>query len=148
MFSPEWWHWVVLGLCLVMAEILITAFFAIWFGIGALIVGGVMLGLPSLSLAAQMLLWALVSSMLTVFWFRYLKPRTITAAGTSTAQAIGEVGLLVSDLSPDTRGQAHFQKPVLGSDRWECYATEKIPAGSRIRIVAVEGSYLKVEKEK
>ena len=35
----EWWHWMVLGLCLSMAELLVPAFFIVWFGIGPLGVG-------------------------------------------------------------------------------------------------------------
>ena len=95
-----------------------------------------------------MLIWAVASTALVIFWFRYLKPRTMTTVGTSAANVIGEVGILVSDLSPDTRGQVRFQKPVLSSDNWECYASTKIKAGERVRIVAVEGHYIRVERAK
>lgn len=144
----EWWHWVVLGLCLAMAELAVPAFFIVWFGIGAVAVGVVLLALPDLAVATQVLLWAGLSTLLVVFWFRYLKPRTVSAVGTSAAHVRGEVGVLVSDLCPDTRGQVRFQKPVLGSDVWECYAATPIKAGERVRIVAVEGSYIKVEEAK
>ena len=144
----EWWHWMVLGLCLAMAELTVPAFFVIWFGIGAIGVGGALLIAPELPISAQMLLWAGLSTALVVFWFRYLKPRTVTSIGTSTAHVIGEVGVLVSDLSPDSRGQVRFQKPVLGSDAWDCYAETRIKAGERVRIVAVEGSFIKVEEAK
>jgi len=144
----EWWHWMVLGLCLAMAELAIPAFFIVWFGIGAIAVGIVLLAAPDLAIATQMLLWAGLSTALVIFWFRYLKPRTVTAIGTSTANVTGEVGVLVSDLSPDTRGQVRFQKPVLGSDSWVCYADTPIKAGERVRIVAVEGSFIKVEHAK
>ena len=144
----EWWHWMVLGLCLSMAELIVPAFFIVWFGIGAIAVGVVLLAAPELAIATQMLLWAGLSTALVVFWFRYLKPRTVSAIGTSTAHVTGEVGILVSDLCPNSRGQARFQKPVLGSDLWECYADENIKAGERIRIVDVEGSFIKVEKTK
>ena len=144
----EWWHWMVLGLCLSMAELIVPAFFIVWFGIGAIAVGVVLLAVPELAIATQMLLWAGLSTALVVFWFRYLKPRTVSAIGTSSAHVTGEVGILVSDLCPNSRGQARFQKPVLGSDLWECYADENIKAGERIRIVDVEGSFIKVEKTK
>jgi hypothetical protein len=144
----EWWHWMVLGLCLAMAEMAVPAFFIIWFGIGAIGVGIALLIAPELTLAVQMLLWAGLSSALVVFWFRYLKPRTVTAVGTSAASVAGEVGLLVSDIDAHTRGQVRFQKPVLGSDIWECYADTKIKAGERVRAVAVEGSFIKVEEAK
>ena len=144
----EWWHWIVLGLCLSIAELAVPAFFIIWFGIGAIGVGLLLLIFPTVSLAAQLIVWALVSSILVGIWFRYLRPRTITTVGTSAAHVIGEVGILVSDLSPNSRGQVRFQKPVLGADLWECYADVSIKAGERVRVVAIEGSFIKVETNK
>ncbi len=146
MFSPEWWHWAVLALVLLVAELALPAFFVIWFGIGAACVGLAVWFFPALSIAAQILVWAIVSAALVAVWFRFLKPRTITAVGTSAAMAIGEVGVLVTDITPETRGRVRFQKPVLGSDVWECYAEAAARAGERVRIVAVEGSFIRVEK--
>ena len=144
----EWWHWIILGLCLAMAELAVPAFFIIWFGIGALIVGLILAFAPDLGVATQLLLWAALSAVMVIFWFRYLKPKTMTAVGTSTAHVTGEVGILVSDLCPNSRGQVRFQKPVLGSDVWECYADTEIKAGARVRVVSVEGSFIKVEEAK
>lgn len=142
----EWWHWMVLGLCLAMAELAVPAFFLIWFGIGALLVGLVLLAAPETGIAVQLLLWAATSTVLVIVWFRYLKPATVSAVGSSTAHVTGEVGILVGDLAPDTRGRVRFQKPVLGADLWECYADAPIRAGARVRIVAIEGSFVKVEE--
>ena len=141
----EWWHWVVLGLCLMIAEMAIPAFFVIWFGIGAVGVGLLLLLAPDLSVATQVLVWAGLSSLLVAAWFRYFRPATRTTVGTSAANVVGEVGLLVSDLSPYARGQVRFQKPILGADLWECYAEQPLKAGERVRIVAVEGNFIKVE---
>ncbi len=141
----EWWHWIVLGLCLAMTELAVPAFFIIWFGIGAIGVGIALLAAPDLAVATQILIWAALSSVLVGVWFRYLKPRTVTAVGTSAASVAGEIGVLVADISPDTRGQVRFQKPILGSDVWECYSDSKIKAGERVRIIVVEGNYIKVE---
>ena len=146
MFLPEWWHWMVLGLSLTMAEMAIPAFFLVWFGIAAAAVGVILLAVPELALASQILLWAALSAMLVGLWFRYLKPRTRTAVGTSAANVGGEVGILVSGVTPETRAQVRFQNPILGADVWECYADTAIRAGERVRIVAVEGSYIKVEQ--
>ena len=143
----EWWYWLILGFCLIMAELLIPAFFALWFGIGAIAVGLVLLAIPSLGMAAQILLWAVLSSIQVVLWFRFLRPKTMTHVGTSASNIIGEVGMLVSDLAPDMRGRVRFQKPVLGADSWECYADAPIPSGAHVRIVAVEGNFIKVEEK-
>ena len=139
---------IVLGLCLVMSELVVPAFFVIWFGIGALLVGATLLLMPTLGMAVQLMLWAGLSTLLVIFWFRYLKPKTVSLAGSSSAQAIGEVGVLVSDLCPDSRGQVRFPKPVLGSDLWECYAETPIKAGERVRVVKIEGHFIKVEAAK
>lgn len=144
----EWWHWVILGLCLAMTELAVPAFFIIWFGIGAIGVGLALLAAPDLAIATQVLIWAGLSTLLVAVWFRYLRPRTVTAVGTSAASLAGEVGILVSDISPDTRGQVRFQKPILGADTWECYADARIKAGERVRIVVVEGNFIKVEAAK
>ena len=144
----EWWHWMVLGLCLSMAELLVPAFFIVWFGIGALGVGVVLLFAPDLSVATQLLLWAALSTVLVAVWFRHFRPRTMTSVGTSAASVAGEVGVLVTDITPEIRGQVRFQKPVLGADTWACYASTEIKAGERVRIVAVEGQFINVEKTK
>ena len=74
----EWWHWVVLGLCLAMSELAIPAFFIIWFGIGAIGVGIALLVMPELAVPTQILLWAALSVVLVGIWFRYLKPLTLS----------------------------------------------------------------------
>ena len=145
-FMFEWWHWMVLGLCLSMAELLVPAFFIVWFGIGALGVGVVLLFAPDLSVATQLLLWAALSTVLVAVWFRHFRPRTMTSVGTSAASVAGEVGVLVTDITPEIRGQVRFQKPILGSDVWECYAESSIKAGARVRIAAVEGNFIKVKE--
>lgn len=144
----EWWHWVVLGLCLAMTELAVPAFFIIWFGIGAIGVGVALLIAPDLAVATQILLWTGLSALLVGVWFRYFKPRTVTSVGTSAASVAGEVGILVADISPEARGQVRFQKPILGSDVWECYADTRIKAGQRVRVIVVEGSFIKVEEAK
>ncbi|MDR1935633.1 MAG: NfeD family protein [Candidatus Accumulibacter sp.] len=144
----EWWHWVVLGLCLSIAELVIPAFFIIWFGLGAILVGLLLLLAPGLALTAQLLVWAAASGALVVVWFRYLQPKTRTSAGTSADSVAGEIGVLISELPPHARGKVRFQKPVLGADVWECYAEQHLTAGERVRVVAVEGNFIKVEASK
>ncbi|MBL8399207.1 MAG: NfeD family protein [Candidatus Accumulibacter sp.] len=146
MFKPEWWQWVVFGLLLMTAEMLLPALLLIWIGLAAAVVGLVLLAWPELALASQIFIWAGLSVALLVFWFRFLKPRTVSTVGSSAASVVGEVGVLVNELTPHNRGQVRFQKPLLGADCWECYADSMIEAGERVRVVAIEGNYVKVEK--
>ena len=38
----EWWHWVVFGFVLIIAELAVPQFVLVWFGLGALLVGATM----------------------------------------------------------------------------------------------------------
>lgn len=142
----EWWHWAVAGIVLVLAELAIPAFVLVWFGLGALLVALILAVFP-VGLTAQLMLWLLASLALTSGWFKVFKPGQLkTPIGGSDASVVGEIGLLTRDVAPFNKGEVRFQKPILGGEVWACLADSEIPAGSRVRLVAVEGSYLKVEK--
>lgn len=145
-FQPEWWHWMVLGLILSLAELAIPSFFIIWFGMGALLVGVVLLVFPTLAPTAQLVSFIVCSVAMTVLWFRVLRnqPHKSRVGMADDGVVIGETGLLVAAVAPFQRGSVRFQRPLLGSDLWPCIADEEIAAGERVRVVAVEGSYLKV----
>lgn len=143
----EWWHWAVGGIVLILLELAIPAFFVIWFGLGALLVALVALLAGELSLTTQLALWMLASIAMTVLWFRVFdRRRHKTLVGTAAGEVIGEVGLLVGAIEPYGRGKVRFQRPILGADEWSCLAETAIPAGERVRVVAIEGSFLKVAK--
>ena len=143
----EWWHWLVLGIGLVLAELAIPAFFVVWFGLGGLLVALVLFVAPGLSLTAQLALWTLASMGMVVLWFKVFKPSAHkTRIGTSAGEVIGEIGLLVGPVAPFQRGKVRFQRPVLGAEEWVCLAEEDIRAGERVKVVAVEGSFLKVAR--
>ena len=145
--NPEWWTWVVGGIALILAELAIPSFFIVWFGLGAILVGLLMLALPQLSLTAQLALWTVASLAMVVLWFRVFKRNFFkTRVGTADGEVIGEVGVLVSAVAPFERGKVRFQRPLLGSEEWACLADAAIAAGERVRVGAVEGSYLKVGK--
>ncbi|MCB1890241.1 MAG: NfeD family protein [Rhodocyclaceae bacterium] len=142
-----WWHWVVAGIGLVLAELAIPAFFIIWFGAGALLVGLVALFMPDLSLAEQLSIWLLASLAFVFAWFRVFRTGSHkTRIGQSDGQLVGEIGLTVSAVAPFARGTVRFQKPMLGAEEWACIADEAIEAGERVRVIAVEGSFLKVAR--
>jgi inner membrane protein len=145
--NPEWWTWVVGGIALILAELAIPSFFIVWFGLGAILVGLLMLALPQLSLTAQLAVWTVASLAMVVLWFRVFKRSFYrTRIGTADGGVIGEIGVLVSAVAPFERGKVRFQRPLLGSEEWVCLADAAIAAGERVRVVAVEGSYLKVGK--
>ena len=145
--QPEWWHWAVLGIGLIIAELAVPAFFIVWFGLGALLVSVVVLVVPSLGLTAQLLTWTVASVAMVVIWFRIFKPGMHkTRIGMSDSNIVGEVGMLTRDVEPYQKGQVRFQKPLVGSESWECISDETIRAGERVKVLGIEGSFLKVGK--
>ena len=143
----EWWIWIVGGFALILTELAIPSFFIIWFGLGALLVGTLLLILPELSLTAQLALWTVTSLAMVALWFRVFKQSfRKTRIGSAEGETIGEIGLLVSAIAPFQRGKVRFQRPVLGSEEWACLADVEIAAGERVKVLAVEGSFLKVGK--
>lgn len=143
----EWWHWIVGGIVLILAELAIPSFFVIWFGLGALLVGILALIAPDLSLTAQVATWTAASLAMVILWFRVFRPNVYkTRIGLAEGEVIGEIGLLVSAVAPFERGKVRFQRPLLGSEEWACLADTPIAAGERVKVVAVEGSFLKISK--
>ena len=141
----EWWYWIVGGLVLIVAELAIPSFFVVWFGLGALLVGLVLLVLPELSGTAQLALWTVASLAMVALWFRVFKPGLHkTRIGLAEGEVLGEIGLLVTAVAPFERGKVRFQRPILGAEEWVCLADSAIAAGERVKVVAVEGSFLKV----
>ena len=141
----EWYHWAILGVALVLAELLVPTLVLVWFGLGALIVAGLVVFFGGISFVTQLLVWIVASVAFVLLWFKFFKRyQHKTSSGRSSADVVGEVGLLVTDIEPFGRAKVRFQTPLLGSDVWECVADEKIKANSRVKVVSVEGSLLKI----
>lgn len=147
MMNFLWWHWMVLGIALVLLELAVPAFFLVWFGVGALLVGIALLAVPALPFAWQVIAWMACSLVFIWLWFKVFKPGFHKSrAGMSRGAVVGEIGLVTRDIRPFEKGQIRFQKPVLGDELWEALAEDEIRTGERVRVVDVEGNTLKVAK--
>lgn len=145
--QAEWWHWAVAGIALILAELAVPAFVLVWFGLGALAVALIVAIAPTLEMTFQLTLWLTTSLALVVLWFRIFKTGLHkTRIGMADADVLGEIGLLAHGVAPFEKGEVRFQKPILGSDAWPCIADLEIKAGERVKVLAVEGSFLKVGK--
>ena len=144
----EWWHWAVVGVVLILAELALPAFVLLWFGVAAMLVAGLVWLVPGISLIAQVLVLIIASGGLVALWFKVVKPgRHKTRLGMADAGVIGEVGVLIENVAPFKRGRVRFQRPMVGADVWECIAEEDIQSGDRVRVLAVEGSLLSVGRD-
>ncbi|MBP8071810.1 MAG: NfeD family protein [Acinetobacter sp.] len=145
-FIFEPWHWFVLGILLILSELLLPAFAALWFGIAAIVVSLLFWLFPSMSFTAQMVSWIVLSIACTVFWFKYIKPLSIdrTKAGLSREATIGQTGMVILNLEHDMV-KVRFQMPLLGSDEWDCRTTAPVNIGDRVRVTDILGNQLVVQ---
>ena len=90
-----WWHWMILGLALGLLELAVPAFFVIWFGLGALLVGTAMLVVPGMTFTVQILFWTAASVAMTVLWFRVFRDDGGKTRAGQANEVLGEVGVLV-----------------------------------------------------
>jgi membrane protein implicated in regulation of membrane protease activity len=142
-----WWHWVVFGIVLMLLELAVPAFFLIWFGLGAVIVGVLLVIFPGMAFAYQVVAWTACALILIWFWFKVFKPQVFkTRAGMAHGSLIGEIGLVTRDIRPYEKGQIRFQKPILGEEVWDSMADVEIRTGERVRVLDVEGNTLRVIK--
>ncbi|MCC7487923.1 MAG: NfeD family protein [Burkholderiales bacterium] len=142
-----WWHWIVLGIVLMLLELAVPAFFLIWFGAAATVVGLLLAVFPGIPLAWQVIVWIAGSVVLIWLWFRIFKRGYYrTRAGMSKGSLVGEVGLVTKNIRPYEKGQIRLQKPVLGDDLWEALADEEYRVGDRVRILDIEGNMVKVTR--
>ena len=139
-----YWHWIVLGIVLMLAEIFIGSFFIFWFGATAVVVGLSLTIAPSISAPTQLIFWTLLSLIFAVAWFRFLKPlsKDVTKAGLSREALIGEIGQVLSVPNGDKRGMVRFPAPLLGSDEWLIMSQDSLSIGDRVSVKDVSGNSL------
>ena len=139
----EYWHWLVLGMILVAAEMVVPSFTLLWFGAAAVLTG-LLVAIMPLSLTLQILIWTILSVLLTFLWFKYLKPLSIdkTKAGLPDESILGETGLVIKLPNQEHRGMMRFTTPKLGSEEWPIICEAELKLGDRVRVTAVSGNAL------
>ena len=143
-----YWYWLVFGMILIIAELFIPSFTIFWFGLGAILVAGVLLMLPDLAISWQLFIWAIASCILTFLWFKFLKPLMAdrTKAGISREAILGESGQVIRIPAQEKRGIVRFTTPLLGADEWPFICEQDIVVGDRVIVKDISGNTLIVEK--
>jgi inner membrane protein len=138
-----YWHWLVFGMLLILAELVIPSFTIVWFGLGALLVGLLSWVGFSPELKWQLLLWILLSAGFTAAWFRWIKPlsKDMTKAGTAREALLGERCLLTkAPVEEGARGECRFSVPILGSDTWPCIVAGTAKVGDIVIVKDILGN--------
>lgn len=144
MFIIEPWHWLVFGSVLLISEMFLTTFATLWFGLAAIIVALIAWALP-ISLVVQIIIWLILSILLVIGWFRYIKPLAIdrTKAGLGGSVIVGETGMIIIAPTPQRVGTVRFSVPIVGATEWMCRTLgEPIVVGQRVVVTGIAGNEL------
>lgn len=142
----EWWHWLVLGLLLVLFELATPGgFYIVFFGVGALVVGLLAAAGIGGPVWVQILLFAVISvTTLLMFRSRVLKWMQIDPQLPAVDQLVGEIGVVLTAMAPGDIG-----KVELRGSAWSARNVSEgvLGAGTRSRVVRVDGLTLMVGPE-
>lgn len=142
-FALAFWHWFIVAAALAGLELLTPGFFFIWLGAAALITGTVALVAPALGWENQVLIFALLSAVSVLGWYRF-RHRLVIQTDDVTLNRRGEqlIGRTATLSEPivNGRGQIHIDDTV-----WRCEGDD-LGVGSQVRVTAVHGTVVKVEK--
>ncbi len=141
-----WWHWLLLGLVLVVAEMATAGgFYIVFFGIGAIVVGS----LAGLGLAGpgwvQLLLFSVISvGSLVLFRGRLLKSFQPEPQAPTVDALVGEVATADDDIPAGSVGRVELRGTVW-SARNETGVS--VARGARCRVSRVDGLMLYIVPE-
>ena len=139
--SPEFWHWWILALGLMVIEVFAPGAFFMWFGVSAFLVGLVVLLAPKLPWEYQVIIFGVTAIITVVAWRQYRRAHP-SVSEHPTLNRRGEQYLhrQVRLDSPIVNGFGHIK---LDDTFWRAEGPD-LPAGARVEIVGVDGPTLKV----
>lgn len=142
-YQPDFWHWWILALVLIIAETVLPGTFFLWMGVSALVIGLLAWLAPAMGWEFQLMLFAVFSLVAIVGWRAWQKANP-TESDQPTLNRRGEqfVGRV---LELDTPIQNGFGKVRAGDTLWRVKG-EDAEAGTRVRVTGSDGVILLVER--
>lgn len=141
-FVIDFWHWWVFAVALIVIEMLVPSFFALWLGIAAAFTGVILFLFPEMIWEYQVMTFAVLSVMSILFWLFYYKKRPIeTDEPLLNKRGHQYVGRVITLQTPVVDG---FGKVQLDDSFWKIEG-EDCPAGTKIKIIAVNNVVFQFE---
>ncbi|NPA29426.1 MAG: NfeD family protein [Epsilonproteobacteria bacterium] len=141
-----WWHWIILGIVLVAGEVIIPGAVVVWFGLAALVVGGLNYFYP-MEASLQLYIWSGLSLGMLLLYRALFKPTApITSVGQSQSEYADIPGIIVAQ-KESNRYKARFDLPVLGDREWIVESENGLPLeiGQHVKVTQVHGQLIKVK---
>ena len=138
-----YWHWWAFGLVLLVAEMLLpTGFFLIWIGAAAILVGAVSWVMPALSWEVEMVMFGVLSIASFLVWKRFRPVNIGSDQPSLNRRGHSYVGRTFTLASPIVNGVGKLH---VDDSQWRISGADA-EAGTQVKVVAVDGATLKVER--
>lgn len=136
------WSWWILAIALLVLEAFVPGTFFMWLGIAAGVVGLLLLLMPGMGWEYQIIVFAAISVASIVIWRHYFRKHPVTT-DQPTLNRRGEqyVGRTFTLGEPIVNGQGKIR---VDDTTWKILGDD-CEAGSRVKVVGVDGVQLKVE---
>ena len=138
-----WWHWIVLGIILLILEMNMGTFFMLGLGVAAIVVGIIDTTMGT-SFTVELSIWMVLSILAIAAWFKWLREPHLTDSGQSNYR-LDTLGIVMEDIQPHSRGKVTFDTPVLGNTSWHATAKVDIDKDTRVEIVQINGQLIEVK---
>lgn len=136
------WHWWILAGVLLILELTSPVFFYLWLGFSAAAVGFLLLVFPKVPIEAQLVLFGVLSIVAVVAWRRYREVHPPVSDQPLLNQRGQQYKGRVFTLDhPIVNGVG---KVVVDDSTWRVKGPD-LPAGTRVRVVGIEGVIFVVE---
>jgi hypothetical protein len=141
-YQPDFWHWWILALALIIAETFLPGTFFLWMGVSALVLGVIAWLIPAMGWEIQMMLFAVLSLVSIVGWRMWQRKHPDETDQPSLnrrgEQYIDRVFTL------ETPIENGFGKVRVGDTLWRVKGDD-LAAGNKVRVTAADGIVLVVE---
>ena len=138
-----WWHWIVLGVMLLIVEMSIGTFIMLGLGVAAIVVGIIDVQMGT-SFTVELSIWMVLSLLAIAAWFKWFREDPITESGQSNYR-LDTLGSVQDEIRPHSRGKVKFDTPVLGNTVWHATSKVDIDENTRVKIVQINGQLIEVE---
>lgn len=137
----DYWHWLVFGLALMVLEMLAPSTFFLWMGLAAMVVGGLLWLMPGMGWETQIILFGVLSIVAIGLGRRYVKKHPIeTDRPTLNVRGAQNIGRVLTLESAIVNGVGRAR---LDDTLWKVIGPD-LPAGTRVEVIGVEGTALRV----
>ena len=132
-----WWHWLAVGLVLVLLELAAPGgFYVIFFGLAAMVVGVLLFFDAAGPLWVQLLLFSVLSTVFLAVFRNPIMRRMKLDRGTDDVDSLtGEPAKALEDFGPGDSGRVELRGSTWSARNGSAAA---IARGARVRVIAVD----------